>query len=94
MSSTCAILHTVWNSSNQHKHSYLEDSTSVSTNGILRFFTYFSLLNTLIPISLVVTLECVKVCQIIFIFFDEDMYVASRKRWARAMTSTLNEELG
>lgn len=72
----------------------MEDDTKLGVSAVLRFFTYFSLLNTLIPISLIVTLECVKVVQIIFVFFDEDMYVPKKKRWARAMTSTLNEELG
>jgi phospholipid-translocating ATPase len=41
--------------------SYLYNTYSNGTNWLLTFFRYFLLLNTLIPISLIVTIEGVKV---------------------------------
>jgi len=38
----------------------------------------------MIPISLIVSLEFVKVFQAYFIEKDEEMYVASRKKYAKA----------
>ena len=48
----------------------------------------------MIPISLIVSLEMVKVAQSYFISHDEDMYVAAKERWPNVMTATINEELG
>ena len=49
----------------------------------------------LIPISLYVTLEVVKVAQAtVFISLDRDMYHAETDTRALARTSNLNEELG
>ena len=67
---------------------------SPGANGVLRFFTYFILLNTMIPISLIVSLELVKMAQSYFISKDEDMYVKAKDRYPQVMTSTINEELG
>lgn len=58
------------------------------------FFSYMLLYNTMIPISLVVSLEFVKVFQAYFIEKDEEMYVAQRNKYAKAQTTTINEELG
>jgi magnesium-transporting ATPase (P-type) len=46
----------------------------VSVNGVLDFFSYFLLLGTLLPISLIVTLEIVKVIQAYFIINDVKIY--------------------
>ena len=48
----------------------------------------------MIPISLVVSLEFVKVFQSYFMIKDEEMYVASKNRHASVQTTTINEELG
>jgi hypothetical protein len=40
---------------------YLPFEYNVGVNGIISFFSYFLLLNTLLPISLIVSLEIVKV---------------------------------
>lgn len=48
----------------------------------------------MIPISLIVSLEFVKVFQSYFIEKDIEMYVASRDRYASVKTTTINEELG
>ena len=48
----------------------------------------------MIPISLVVSLELVKVAQAYFIINDKALYVAKNQRKPNVMTSTINEELG
>jgi phospholipid-transporting ATPase len=48
----------------------------------------------MIPISLIVSMEFVKVFQSYFITTDEEMYVASRNKYAGVKTTTINEELG
>ncbi|CAD8102056.1 unnamed protein product [Paramecium sonneborni] len=58
------------------------------------FFSYILLYNTMIPISLIVSLEFVKVFQAYFIEQDEEMYVQSRDKYAKVQTTTINEELG
>ncbi len=58
------------------------------------FCTYLVLLNTMIPISLVVTIEMTKICQAYFINHDQLMFSEWRKRGAQVNSSTLNEEIG
>ena len=52
-----------WNLGKADDHKYLGDfeRSTLVTNSILSFFTYYLLLNTMIPTSLIVTLEVVKV---------------------------------
>ncbi|CAJ1944306.1 unnamed protein product [Sphenostylis stenocarpa] len=61
---------------------------------ILHFLTALMLYSYLIPISLYVSIEIVKVLQSIFINQDEKMYYEETDKPARARTSNLNEELG
>ncbi|KAL6520255.1 putative phospholipid-transporting ATPase 8 [Orobanche minor] len=58
------------------------------------FLTGLMLYGYLIPISLYVSIEVVKVLQSIFINQDLDMYYAETDKPSRARTSNLNEELG
>ncbi|KAL3813795.1 hypothetical protein ACJIZ3_015063 [Penstemon smallii] len=58
------------------------------------FLTALMLYGYLIPISLYVSIELVKVLQSIFINHDQDMYYEETDKPARARTSNLNEELG
>lgn len=58
------------------------------------FFTYFVLINTMIPISLIVSIEIVKVSQSYFINKDKLMYSDFRKKYVQVKTASLNEELG
>lgn len=73
---------------------YIVEPQSPGINFVLRYFGYFILLNTMIPISLIVSLEIVKLIQAYFISRDDEMYVAARDRYPVVMTSTINEELG
>ncbi|KAG9148898.1 hypothetical protein Leryth_024866 [Lithospermum erythrorhizon] len=58
------------------------------------FLTGLMLYQYLIPISLYVSIEMVKVLQSIFINQDQQMYYDVTDKPARARTSNLNEELG
>ena len=60
----------------------------------LNFFTYLLLLNTLIPISLIITLEVVKIIQGLFMGTDVTSYSKLRKRWLTPNSVSLNEECG
>nr|XP_048328827.1 probable phospholipid-transporting ATPase 8 isoform X2 [Ziziphus jujuba var. spinosa] len=60
----------------------------------LHFLTAPMLYGYLIPISLYVSIEMVKVLQSIFIDHDQDMYYEETDKPAYARTSNLNEELG
>lgn len=61
---------------------------------LAHFVTALMLYGYLIPISLYVSIEIVKVLQSIFINQDQDMYDEETDTPARARTSNLNEELG
>jgi magnesium-transporting ATPase (P-type) len=78
-------------SNEKNNHWYLEETSSPGVQAILRFFTYFLLYNTMIPISLIVSMELVKVAQCYFITKDEEMYVESKDRWPKVSTTTINE---
>lgn len=61
---------------------------------VYHFLTALLLYGYLIPISLYVSIEIVKVLQSIFINKDVNMYYEETDKPARARTSNLNEELG
>ena len=60
----------------------------------LNYFTYMLLLNTLIPISLIITLEVVKLIQGRFMTCDKYAYSHVRQRWLQPNSVSLNEECG
>ena len=71
------------------------DPENTAKVGIVAFLTSYVLYGYLIPISLYVSLEFVKVTQaMIFINGDREMHHAETDTPARARTSNLNEELG
>ncbi|XP_054287593.1 phospholipid-transporting ATPase ID [Macrosteles quadrilineatus] len=61
---------------------------------LLIFFSYAIVLNTVVPISLYVSVEIIRFMQSFFINWDEKMFCPRRKMAARVHTTTLNEELG
>ena len=67
---------------------------SYGVESFLNYFTYMLLLNTLIPISLIITLEVVKLIQGRFMTCDEYGYSHVRKRWIQPNSVSLNEECG
>lgn len=61
---------------------------------VLMYFSYFLIYNTLLPISLMVTIEVAKVCQSYFIGIDIGMYNTEKQKGCKVMTRSINEELG
>eukprot|EP00743_Colponemidia_sp_Colp-15_P003582 GILK01003864.1.p1 GENE.GILK01003864.1~~GILK01003864.1.p1 ORF type:complete len:1213 (-),score=219.55 GILK01003864.1:92-3730(-) len=90
------ILSGIWSAENRANSSDYLGATSdtAAYTGFIAFWSYFLLVNTMIPISLIVAIEVVKLIQAFFINNDLKMYYAERDIPCRAVTSTLNEELG
>jgi magnesium-transporting ATPase (P-type) len=57
-----AVVGSIWYKENDAENDYLPFDWAVGTDGVITYFSYFLLLNTMLPISLIVTLELVKVC--------------------------------
>ena len=105
---TVAIQATYFNQHNQLKASngkYVEgvvylykdvsdSESSAFTDFITSLWKFFLLLSSIIPISLLVSLEIVKVIQSFTFFFDANMFsIAADQGW-KVMSVSLNEELG
>lgn len=86
----------IWNGNNLANHSYITNGETFDNilTSFYNFLTYFLLNNSMIPISLIVSLEFVKVSQAYFMNKDEDMYSKETKRFIKVMSSSINEELG
>ncbi|XP_053134306.1 phospholipid-transporting ATPase ID isoform X3 [Hemicordylus capensis] len=63
-------------------------------SGFLSFWSYIIILNTVVPISLYVSVEVIRLGHSYFINWDKKMYCWKRCTPAEARTTTLNEELG
>lgn len=61
---------------------------------LLVFFSYAIVLNTVVPISLYVSVEVIRFAQSFLINWDEQMHYEKNGTSAKARTTTLNEELG
>ena len=103
MGTITAIVCGLWIKNESLKNWYLRtdladmvfDPTNTPTVGIVAFLTSYVLYGYLIPISLYVSLEFVKVMQAtIFINQDRKLYHRETDTPMRARTSNLNEELG
>ncbi|KAK3123313.1 hypothetical protein QOZ80_8AG0628410 [Eleusine coracana subsp. coracana] len=70
------------------------DPNRASLAAFCHFLTSLMLYMCLVPISLYISIEIVKVLQSTFINQDRDMYCEESDKPARARTSNLNEELG
>lgn len=75
-------------------HDYAPNRYSEAVEAVLMFFTYFLLDNTMIPISLIVSLEMTKLVQSYLIEKDLDLYDIEKNRYAKVFNSSINEELG
>uniref|UniRef100_A0A8C1RBG8 Phospholipid-transporting ATPase n=1 Tax=Cyprinus carpio TaxID=7962 RepID=A0A8C1RBG8_CYPCA len=91
-----AIGHTYWYESIGSKAWYLYDGLGYSSSyrGFLSFWGYIIILNTMVPISLYVSVEVIRLGQSKFINWDLQMYYADKDTAAKARTTTLNEQLG
>eukprot|EP00656_Telonema_subtile_P056129 TRINITY_DN8904_c0_g1_i2.p1 TRINITY_DN8904_c0_g1~~TRINITY_DN8904_c0_g1_i2.p1 ORF type:complete len:937 (+),score=242.03 TRINITY_DN8904_c0_g1_i2:364-3174(+) len=73
---------------------YLQNRQSHSGFAAEAFLTFFILVSNLIPISLYVTMEVMKICLSLLIEQDIEMYSSSLDIAAQARTTNLSEELG
>lgn len=71
-----------------------DNFTGITIKSIFAFLSYLILLNTVVPISLYVSVEVIRQCQSLLIDFDKKMYYKPKEAYAKARTTTLNEELG
>uniref|UniRef100_A0A671WBA4 Phospholipid-transporting ATPase n=1 Tax=Sparus aurata TaxID=8175 RepID=A0A671WBA4_SPAAU len=71
-----------------------ESQRSAVFSGFLAFWSYIIILNTVVPISLYVSVEVLRLGHSYFINWDRKMYHSQTDTAAEARTTTLNEELG
>jgi len=95
LSTFCAIGSRIWRDTGGGSMWYLAwEGTTGSSDDALRIITFALLFCNIVPISLYVSLEMVKVVQCMFIDWDLGMYDEETDTPAKARTSNLNEELG
>ncbi|KAE8145737.1 haloacid dehalogenase-like hydrolase [Aspergillus avenaceus] len=87
----CTIAYVYW-SDDVEQNSWYLDKANVSYGPI--FTSFLIMFNTMIPISLYVSMEIVKVAQMLMLNADIDMYDPETDTPIEARTSTINEELG
>jgi len=89
-----AIGNRIWNAIHLDDLWYLDQTISKNAEGFYMFLSYFLLTNTMIPISLIVTIEIVKFIQARWMEFDDDMWSENKGKGGRVFCSSINEELG
>ncbi|XP_011924724.1 PREDICTED: phospholipid-transporting ATPase IC [Cercocebus atys] len=96
LSAGLAIGHAYWEAQVGNYSWYLYDGKddTPSYRGFLNFWGYIIVLNTMVPISLYVSVEVIRLGQSHFINWDLQMYYAEKDTPAKARTTTLNEQLG
>ena len=93
----CALLSVItaiYDDIKDDNQDYYVGNDNSDENPFLNFFSYFLLLSTLIPISLIVTLEVLKVIQCYFISQDAQMFDVESGAGTKVSSTTINEELG
>ncbi|KAM9206494.1 phospholipid-transporting ATPase FetA-like [Dugong dugon] len=101
LASMCFVLaigHGIW----EYKKGYYfqtflpweEYVSSSFVSAILIFWSYFIILNTVVPISLYVSVEIIRLGNSYYINWDREMFYAPQNTPAQARITTLNEELG
>jgi phospholipid-translocating ATPase len=85
-----AVAYRIWRR-NEDDMFYLSDATVAFFPSLTAFIIMF---NTMIPLSLYVSLEIVKLAQMFFLHTDIDMYDPISDTPCEPRTSTINEELG
>ena len=89
------ILSGVWASNNAVGATiYLGVPSNFGLTGVISFFSFLLLLNTMIPISLIVTIEIVKFFQGYFMNNDVKMFSNAKEKFVKVNSCSLNEELG
>lgn len=67
--------------------------------GVISYFTFFLLLNSMVPISLIISLETLKWLQTMWLEFDEKMHekdevIIPIMQYFKVLNATIHEELG
>ncbi|XP_060944669.1 phospholipid-transporting ATPase ID [Limanda limanda] len=71
-----------------------EPGINAALSSFLSFWSYVIVLNTVVPISLYVSVEIIRLGNSFYIDWDRKMYYPKSDTPAQARTTTLNEELG
>uniref|UniRef100_A0A8C4HXN9 Phospholipid-transporting ATPase n=1 Tax=Dicentrarchus labrax TaxID=13489 RepID=A0A8C4HXN9_DICLA len=71
-----------------------QDGNDAAFSAFLTFWSYVIILNTVVPISLYVSVEFIRLGNSFYIDWDRKMYYSRNDTPAEARTTTLNEELG
>ncbi|KAI4821411.1 hypothetical protein KUCAC02_029345, partial [Chaenocephalus aceratus] len=71
-----------------------QDGNDAGFSAFLTFWSYVIILNTVVPISLYVSVEIIRLGNSFYIDWDRKMYYSRSDTPAEARTTTLNEELG
>ena len=84
-----------WDQHNADDHFYIENTQETGFNTyFIRFLVFVVAYSQLIPISLYVALEVLKLSQAYFVANDLDMYYKPLDKFARVKSSDLIEEMG
>uniref|UniRef100_A0A8C7GB56 Phospholipid-transporting ATPase n=1 Tax=Oncorhynchus kisutch TaxID=8019 RepID=A0A8C7GB56_ONCKI len=73
---------------------FLPKGVNAPFSAFLTFWSYVIILNTVVPISLYVSVEIIRLGNSFYINWDRKMYYPKNDTPAEARTTTLNEELG
>jgi len=98
--SVLAICTAVWSGNLGRDAWYINFTQDPGTEGVLRFFTWMIIFCQFVPISMVVSVEMMRLCQSILMTFDKHMtrkvIVGSETKTVhcKAQQSALNEDLG
>lgn len=85
------LAYQIWKSDIENKLFYLSGVTVPAHELIFGFLIMFA---TMVPLSLYISMEMIKLAQIFFLSSDLDMYDEASNIPCEARTSTINEELG
>ncbi|BFZ54053.1 drs2 neo1 protein [Savitreella phatthalungensis] len=88
----CTVAYYIWHNSTERKLWYLASARKLAFFPI--FVSFLILFNTMVPLSLYVSMEIVKIIQQILLQQDLDMFHEDSNTPMEARTSTINEELG
>ncbi|XP_019062342.1 phospholipid-transporting ATPase FetA isoform X2 [Fukomys damarensis] len=93
-----AVGHGIWQSKiGYYFQIFLPWENYVSSSVVsatLIYWSYFIILNTMVPISLYISVEIIRLGNSFYINWDRKMFYAPKNTPAQARTTTLNEELG
>jgi phospholipid-translocating ATPase len=87
----CTVGYQLWHARVERLSWYLEGGAIAFAPIVASFIILF---NTMIPLALYVSMEIIKVCQMIMLQWDVDMYHEESDTPCEAHTATINEELG